>query len=195
MSVLMLPSTWVFLLACISYGILLQPVECMSSMYSSRQDNSDINLESSQLATMVQSREGLLKVLLQMSGAKQFVQKQKLMNNKVAGTQCAIGPCPKLWPFGRNDNRAIKSSKLQSSIQMLNNEVADTQQLCMCFRSPCPCEQAAMIARARSEKRGKKRPMMHGKKKSSKKGPNMRGKKKRTMVNKVRHLPHHKSNS
>ena len=149
-------------------------------MYRSPQDNSE-------LATTVQNGD-LLKVLLQMSGAKQFVQKQKLMNNKVAGTQCAIGPCPKFWSFGQNDNRAIKSSKSQSSTQMLNNEVADTQQLCMCFRSPCPCEQAAMIARAHSKKRGKK---LRGEKKR----PVMHGKKKRTMVNKVHHLPHHMSNS
>ena len=187
MSVLMLPSTWVFLLACISYGVLLQPVEC---------------IESSQLATTLQKREDLLKVLLQMTGAKKFAQKQ--VNTEEAGTQCTFSPCP----FGRNDNRAIKSSKLLSSTQMLNNEVVDTQ-LCMCFRSPCPCEQAAMIARARSKKRGKKHPMKHGKKKrpvthgkkkrpvmhGKKKRPVMRGKKKRTMVNKVRHLPHHKSNS
>jgi hypothetical protein len=173
---------------------------------------SDDNSESSQLTTAtVQNRGALLKVLLQMSDAQKFARKQT-NSQKMAGIQCLVGWCPDgiprpyppslgVPPFGSNNNRlrAIKSSNSQSFIQKLgaalkqtiNNEIANDQ-LCMCFRSPCPCDQfPAMIARSGSKKRGmqkRKRPVMHGKKKRDNKVTNKvrRGKKK--VVDKVRHL-------
>lgn len=221
--VMLLPSTGIFLLACfmISCGVLLQPVECMptpSSIVSG--DNSE---SLSQLTTAtVQNRGALLKVLLQMSDAKKFAQKA---SQKMAGIQCLVGWCPNGipgpypppfpppflpdLPFGSNNNRAIKSSNSQSSTsfiqklgaalkQTMNNEIAADDQLCMCFRSPCPCDQfPAMIARSGSEERGMwkhKRPVMRGKKKRNNKVTNkvQRGEKK--VVDKVRHLRSHIQN-
>ena len=133
MPISMLPSTCVLLLACISYGVLLQSVEGAPS-----------------ILTTVQ-REDRLNVLLQMLDAK--------LKNEMAGIQCNEGTnalytfgirlCPQPFNFDEwKPANQLPSSKLKSSIQNLlgakqkqmNIEEAGTEQLCMCFRSPCPCD-------------------------------------------------------
>ena len=140
MPISMLPSTCVLLLACISYGVLLQSVEGAPS-----------------ILTTVQ-REDRFNALLQMLDAK--------LKNKMAGIQCTIGPCPTLYGnrYSIMSPGIIPSSKLKSSIQNLlsakqkqvKNEVAGTEQLCACFISPCPCDKWPWTI-ARSMKQGKKK--------------------------------------
>ena len=183
------------LLACLSYGVLLQPVE---SMYMSSPDPSSTdNGDNSELS------QSLLKALLQMSDVKNFAQKQ--MNK--ADIQCIIGPCDPItgaplpqpiypWPYGsypygpigKNDNKAIMSSKSTMSTiqkldaalkQMSNNEleITDTQR-CVCVVSPCPCDIfPAMMARSKKrDMQKRKRPAVRGEKKRGNKV--RRGKKK-----------------
>ena len=152
MPISMLPSTCVLLLVCISYGVLLQSVEGAPS-----------------ILTTVQ-REDRLNVLLQMLDAK--------LKNKMAGIQCAIGPCPTLYGnkymspgiipnFNIGEWKAanqLPSSKLKSSIQNLlsakqkqvKNEEAGTEQRCVCVTSPCPCDKWPWTI-AHSMKQGKKK--------------------------------------
>lgn len=154
MSITMLPSACsVFLLAYIGYGVLLQPVECMPSMYPSPTDNSG-NLKSTQLATM-QSREDPLKILFRMFLDAEKLAKKRMNNRQAVTQQYGIGcyginppMCGIIGPCGcppQLDADAIERL-LQTSKEFMPN----------------PSKQVMI---ARSKKRGQKHPMMRGKKK------------------------------
>ena len=147
------------LLACFSYGVLLQPVDCMPSPDPSFTDNGE---NSNQLAAVVQTNsESLLKALLQMSDTKNFAQ-EHMNTQKIADIQCIIGPCDPFtniplpgstfpWPgvFPQKSTSAIQNLILDAALKqnlMSTNEIADTQR-CVCIVSPCPC--AAMIAHSK----------------------------------------------
>ena len=190
------------LLACFSYGVLLQPVECMPSPDPSLTDNGD---NSNQLAAVVQNnRESLLKALLQMSYTKNFAQEQ--MNiQKIADIQCIIGPCDPItgiplprstypWPGvfpqkSKTSMSAIQNLMLDAALKqnlMSTNKIADTQH-CVCIVSPCPCDQLFPAMIARSEKRDMQKHKRPAMRREKKRGNKVRCEKKK-IANKVRHL-------
>ena len=164
MSITMLPSTCVFLLAYIGYGVLLQPVECMPSMYPSPTDLDDSgNLKSTQLAT-VQSREDPLKILFRMFlDAERLAKKQ--MNNRLAVTQQTGFGCSGISP-GTMCGVFIPCGCQQPPL-------LDTDAIERILKESKP-KSSKQVMIARSKKRGRKRPMMRGKKKRTMHNPKRR---------------------